>query len=73
MLIFKTICKFVTERREKKYLQKQPPEVFHKNSIPKKFQKIYRKTSVSESLSQTRLQHKCFSVDFVKFLRAPIL
>ena len=39
-------------------LQKQPPEVFCLRSA---------------TLLKKRLWHRCFSVDFVKFLRAPFL
>ena len=32
------------------YIQKQPPELFHKKRCSKKFRKILRKTPVPESL-----------------------
>ena len=46
--------------------------------IPKNFE-FYRKASVLESIKfacnfiKRRLQHRCFTVKFVKFLRAPFL
>ena len=61
--------------------QKQPPEVFCKHRCSQKFLKIHRKTPVLESLFnkasglwpailfKKRLQHRCFPVNFVKFLR----
>ena len=73
MFIFKTIYKYVTEQYEKNIYKSSHRRCSIKKSVLKKFHKIHRKTSVSESLLQKRLQHKCFSVDFAKFLRAPIL
>ena len=58
------------------YFQKQPLEVLFKKSCSKNFRNIHRKTTVLESLSnfiKKRLQHRCFSVNFAKFLRTPIL
>ena len=54
---------------------KQPPEVFCKKRCSWKFRKIRSKTSVPESLclSKKRLWHKCFTVNFAKFLRTPFL
>ena len=65
--------------------QKQPPEGFYKKGALKKFHKAHLKTPVLESLSnrvpglmpatllKKRLQHRCFQVNFVKFLRKPFL
>ena len=39
----------------KKYLRKTRPEVFHKKGVLKKFHKIHKKTSASETLLQKRL------------------
>ena len=52
---------------------KQPPEVFCKKRCSWKFRKIRSKTSVPESLclSKKRLWHRCFTVNFAKFLRTP--
>ena len=39
-----------------------------------KFPRIYRKTPVSEfKLHEERLWHRCFAVNFAKFLRTPIV
>ena len=65
--------------------QKQPPEVFCKKRCSWKFRKIHRKTPVPESLFnkvaglrpatllKKRLWHRCFPVNFAKFLRTPFL
>ena len=59
--------------------------MFYKESCSQKYCNIYRNTPVSESLFdkvvafqackfiKKRLQHRCFSVNIVKFLRTPIL
>ena len=64
-------------------LKKQPPEGFCKKSVLKKFRKIHQKTPVLDSLFKRfsglrpgtllkkRLQHRCFQVNFVTFLRTP--
>ena len=54
-------------------IQNQPPEVFCNKRCSKKFHKIHRKTPVPESLFllKKRLLHRCFPVNFVKFLRTP--
>ena len=61
------------------------PEVFCKKGIFKKNGEILRKTPVSESLFnkvaglqpaiffKKRFQHRCFTVEFAKFLRTNIL
>ena len=64
--------------------QKQSPEMFYKNRC--KFRKIHRKTLVLEflffnkvaglrdkTLLKKRLWHRCFPVNFAKFLRTPFL
>ena len=57
-------------------------EVFCKKSCSEKFPKIYRKKPVPEplfnkvaglSLQKKRLWHRCFPVNFAKFLRTPFL
>ena len=63
--------------------QKEPPEVFYKKSCSKKFRSIHRKTPVLEvlfscrprlgTLLKKRLQHRCFPVNFARFLGTPIL
>ena len=61
--------------------QKQPPEVFGKKRCSQKFRKIYQKTPVPESLFEPqpatlfekRFCHWCFTVNFAKFLRTPVL
>ena len=61
------------------------PEVFRKKSVLKNFGEFHRKTPVPESLFnkvadlrpipatllEKRLWHRCFPVDFAKFLRTP--
>ena len=66
-------------------IQKQPPEMCYKKGVLKIFCKIHRKTPVSESLFnkvarlrpatliKKKLWHKCFPVNFAKFLRTPFL
>ena len=63
--------------------QKQPPEVFCKNIYSQKFRKIYRKhlyqslffnkvASLRPAiLLKKRLWHRCFPVNFAKFLITP--
>ena len=60
--------------------QKQPPEMLYKKSYSWKFHNIHKKTPASEPLYDNiagfvkkRLQHKCFPVNTVKFLRTLIL
>ena len=57
-------------------------EVFCKKSCSEKFPKIHRKKPVPESLfnkvaglslQKKRLWHRCFPVNFAKFLRTPFL
>ena len=43
-------------------------ESFCKKGVLRNFRKIYRKTPAQESL---RLWHRCFPVNFKKFLRTP--
>ena len=64
---------------------KQSPELFCKKRSSEKFRKIHRKILVLEplfnkvarlqacSFIKKRLQHRCFHVDFAKFLRTTIL
>ena len=71
--------------KNKSFIKKQPPEGFHKKGVLKKFHKIHLKTPVLESyfngvsglkavtLLKKRLQHRCFQVNFMKFLRTPFL
>ena len=65
--------------------QKQPPEVFYKKGVLKNFIKFTGKhlcrglffNKVENlrlaTLLKTRLRHRCFPVNFVKFLRTPFL
>ena len=71
--------------KKKRYVQKQPPEVFCKGRFSWKFRKIHKKTHFqslvlnkvsglrSATLLKKRLWHRCFPVNFAKFLRAPFL
>ena len=67
------------------YSQKQPPEVFYNKTCPKNFAK-FRGKHLSQSLFfnkvaglrpatllKKRLWHRCFLVNFAKFLRTPFL
>ena len=59
-------------------LFKQPPKVLYKNGYSSKFRNIQRKTHALESLFDKvagleSLQHRCFAVNIVKFLRISIL
>ena len=56
------------------FFRRSRPEVFCEKNVSCKFHKIHRKTSVPESLffffcQGLQLWHKCFPVNFVKFLR----
>ena len=57
--------------------QKQPVELFCEKRRHWKFCKFNRKTSVWKSIFcsfiKKRLQHRCFYVEFIKFLRTPNL
>ena len=64
------------------YIQKQPTEVFSRNGALRNFTKFTEKhlcqslffkkvASRPVTLLKKRLWHKCFSVNFVKFLRTP--
>ena len=71
--------------KNKSFIKKQPPEGFRKKGVLKKFHKIHLKTPVLESyfnsisclrvvtILKKRLQHRCFQVNFMKFLRTPFL
>ena len=72
-------------RRSLRY-RKQPPEVLVEKTFPYKVHKIHRKTHVPESLFlkscrprprpatffKKKLWHRCFPVNFLKFLRTPL-
>ena len=71
--------------RCKNKCQKQPPEVFYKKGVLRNFTKFTGK-HLCQSLSfnkvadlrpatllKKRLWHRCFPVNFVKFLRTPFL
>ena len=79
---------FLKLRNSKKlfnHFQRQPPEVFHKESYSQTFCDIHRKTLVQGSffnkveghqacnLTKKRLQHKYFLANIMKFIRRPIL
>ena len=71
--------------KNKSFIKKQPLEGFCKKSVLKKFRKIHLKTPALEplfnrvsglrppTLLKKRLQHSCFQVNFVKFLKTPFL
>ena len=59
-----------------KFLQVKPPEVFCKKRCSQNFRKIHRKTTVPVACNiilKKRLWHRCFPVNFAKFLRTPLL
>ena len=72
-------------QRSPGFVQKQPPKMFCKKRCSQKYRKFHRKTPVLESLFNNIaglqacdfikkiLQHRCFPMKFVKFLRTPIL
>ena len=78
---------FSLQKIDKKtfFIKKQPLEGFSKKGVLKKFLKIHLKTHVLESyfnrvsglrvvtLLKKRLQHRCFQINFMKFLRTPFL
>ena len=53
--------------------QKQPLKVFCEKMCSLKFRKIHRKTPGLRPLLKQRPWHRCFSVNFVKFLKTPFL
>ena len=55
------------------YCQKQPPYVFCKKNILKKFANFTGKHLQVCNFVKKRLQHRNFPVSFKKFLRTPIL
>ena len=60
------------------WLFKQPPKVLYKHSYSSKFRNNQRKTPALVSLFNKvadleSLQHRCFAVNIVKFLRIPFL
>ena len=78
---------FSLQKIDKKtfFIKKQPLEGFSKKGVLKKFRKIHLKTPGLESyfnrvsglrvvtLLKKRLQHRCFQINFMKFLRTPFL
>ena len=71
--------KYVIIRRKQE--QKEPPEVFFKKGVLKKFRKFHRKTPVMErlliqlqvlGLYEKETQHRCFPVKLTKYLGTPI-
>ena len=72
-------------RIERLQLQKQPPEVLYKKGVLRNFQKFTGKHLYqslffnkvvglrSATLLETRPWHRCFPVNFAKFLRTPFL
>ena len=62
--------------------RKQPPEVFYKERKTHRIRKIDREVPISEylfnkvagaTLLKKSLWHRCFPVNFAKFLRTPFL
>ena len=66
-------------------MQKQPPELFSTKGYSQKFRKIHSKAPVPEfffnkiadlrpaTLLKKRHWHRCFPVNYAKFLRTPFL
>ena len=70
--------KYVIIRRKRE--QKEPPEVFFKKGVLKKFRKFHRKTPMMErlliqlqvlGLYEKETQHRCFPVKLTKYLGTP--
>ena len=71
--------------KNKSFIKKQPPVGFSKKGVLKKFHKTHLKTPMLESyfnrvsglrvvtLLKKRFQHRCFQVNFMKFLRTAFL
>ena len=55
------------------YRQKQLPEVFYKKCVLRNFTKLTGKHLCQSLLLKRRLWHRCFSVNFVKFLITALL
>ena len=55
------------------YFQKQPPELFCKKGVLKKFANFIGKHLRACNTFKKKLQHRRFPVKFAKFLRTPIL
>ena len=57
-------------------VEKQPPEVFYKKKgVLKNFQQNSQETTCARAsfLLKKRLWHRCFPVNFAKFVRTPFL
>ena len=52
-------------------IQKVRPEVFHKTDVSKHFRSSRPFRLRSATLLKMRLRHRCFPMNFVKFLRMP--
>ena len=76
---------YVSQIKKMSKFQKQPSEVFYRKSCSYKSRNIHRKTPVLGSpfnrlaglkacnFLKKRLRHRCFPVDFAKFLKTLIL
>ena len=85
---YSTACEkyyWMTGSKHDIQIQKQPPEVFYKKGVPRNFAKFTGKNPChntflnkvaglrTATLLKKRLWHRCFPVNFVKFLRTPFL
>ena len=68
------------EVAEQWLLEKQPPEVFYEKGVLRNFakftgknlcQSLFFKKLFKKTLSKKRLWHRCFPVNFAKFLATP--
>ena len=78
------LCCFVAILNILRYLQKQSPEMFYKKDVLRNFAKFtgkylcqslfFIKSAVlrSANLWKKRLWHRCFPVNFAKFVRTPL-
>ena len=76
---------FTSHFQQVQEIQKQPSEMFYKESFSQKFCNIHRNTPASQSLFdkvvdleacnfiKKRHQGRCFSVNIMEFLKNPIL
>ena len=69
-LVVKTY-KYVKKRNYFTFIQKFHPEVFYKRDVSEHFRSSRPVRLRPATLSKMRLWHRCFPVNFVKFLRTP--
>ena len=70
-LVVKTYTYVKKKRNDFAFIQKFRPEVFCKRDVSEHFRSSCPVRLRPATLSKMRLWHRCFPVNFVKFLRTP--